>query len=247
MKIADRGLPCNAWFSRPSPDSVAPLINLYHESFMYVPNYHAMPDLEGARAVIEAYPLGAWVTVTDEGLVANHIPFVLDRSRGPFGTLLGHVSRANRVWEQLLDSVQSVVMFQGPQSYITPGWYPSKKEDGKVVPTWNYTVAHVHGVARAVDDPVWLYELLVRLTTVNEATRASPWKVADAPADYVEKMIRAVVGIEIPIERLVGKLKVSQDEPMQDRLGTVDGLLAEGSDGAIKMASLVKLAIERGD
>lgn len=214
---------------------------------MYVPKYHAMAGCHEAHALIEAHPLGAWVTLTDDGLVANHIPFVLDRSRGQFGTLLGHVSRANHVWRQLSEAAQSVVMFQGPQAYITPGWYPSKLEDGKVVPTWNYSAAHVYGVARAIDDRDWLYEMLVRLTAVNESSRASPWKVTDAPADYIEKMARAVVGIEIPIDRLVGKLKVSQDEAMQDRLGTVSGLMAEGTETAAGMASLVRQAIERCD
>lgn len=168
--------------------------------------------------------------------------------RDDFGTLLGHVSRANHVWKQLSQAAQSVVIFQGPQAYITPGWYPSKLEDGKVVPTWNYSVAHVYGVARAIDDRDWLYEMLVRLTAVNEFSRASPWKVTDAPTDYIEKMAHAVVGIEIPMDRLVGKLKVSQDEGRrQDRLGTVSGLMAEGTQTAAAMASLVRQAIERCD
>lgn len=211
---------------------------------MYVPKYHAMSGNDETQALIDAYPLGAWVASTDEGLVANHIPFVLDRSRGEFGTLLGHVSRANRVWEQLVDLAPSVVMFQGPQAYITPGWYPSKQQDGKVVPTWNYSAAHAHGVARAIDDRDWIHEMLMRLTTANESARASPWQVTDAPAAYIEKMARAVVGIEIPIDRLVGKLKVSQDEAMQDRLGTVNGLLSEGTHNSDEMASLVQRAID---
>jgi len=163
---------------------------------VYVPKDHALPDINDAHALIEASPLGGWVAPSEDGLVANHIPFLLDRSRGEFGTLVGHVSRANPVWRQLPDSEPSVVMFQGPQSYVTPGWYPSKLEHGKVVPTWNYAVAYAHGVARAVDDRDWLYEMLVRLTAVNESTRPSPWKVTDAPADYVNKLIRAVVGID---------------------------------------------------
>ena len=212
---------------------------------VYVPAYYQESDIAVLHALIAAHPLGAWVTQGDGGLVANHIPFLLDRSRGEFGTLVGHVSRANPVWRQLPDSEPSVVMFQGPQSYVTPGWYPSKLEHGKVVPTWNYAVAHAHGVARAVDDRDWLYEMLVRLTAVNESTRPSPWKVTDAPADYVNKLIRAVVGIEIPVDRLVGKVKASQDEALQDRLGTVSGLVAEGSDNASRMASLVNKAIGR--
>jgi transcriptional regulator len=212
---------------------------------VYVPKYHAQSGVVDAQALIEAYPLGAWVAPSNEGLVANHIPFLLDRSRGRFGTLLGHVSRANPAWTQLLASERSVVMFQGPQSYITPGWYPSKQEHGKVVPTWNYAVAHAHGVARAIDDEAWLREMLVRLTAAHEFSRQLPWKMTDAPADFIDKLLRAVVGIEIPIERLVGKLKASQDEALQDRLGTVVGLAAEGTENAMAMASIVERAISR--
>lgn len=214
---------------------------------MYVPHYHAMPDIHEAQALMEAHPLGAWVAPGDDGLVANHIPFLLDRSRGRFGTLLGHVSRANRVWQQLPDAAQSVVMFQGPQSYITPGWYPGKRADGKVVPTWNYCVAHAHGVARAIDDREWVYGMLVRLTAFHESSRALPWHVTDAPADFIDKLARAVVGIEITIDRLVGKRKLSQDEALQDRLGTVAGLAAEGTENAAGMAALVRQAIDERD
>lgn len=212
---------------------------------MYVPKHHALPDIEPVQALIEAHPLGAWVMPSDEGLVANHIPFLLDRSRGRFGTLLGHVSRANPVWRQLLASEHSVVMFQGPQSYITPGWYPSKQEHGRVVPTWDYAVAHAHGVARAIHEEAWLHDLLVRLTTINEASRQLPWKVSDAPANFIDKLLRAVVGIEIPIHRLTGKLKASQDEALQDRLGTVAGLAAEGTENASAMASFVQQAVDQ--
>lgn len=134
-------------------------------------------------------------------------------------------------------------MFQGPQSYITPDWYASKREHGKVVPTWNYTVAHAHGVARAVNDEAWLLKMQVRLTTVRESSRQLPWKVSDAPADFIDKLLRAVVGIEIPIEHLEGKLKASQDEEMQDRLGTVAGLVAEGTESSAAMAFIIDKAI----
>jgi len=123
---------------------------------MYVSKHHSQSDISEAQTVIEACPLGAWVVPSDDGLVANHIPFLLDRSRGKFGMLISHVSRANPVWKKLPVSARSIVMFQGSQSYITPGWYPGKQEHGKVVPTWNYEVAHVHGVARAIDDKEWL-------------------------------------------------------------------------------------------
>lgn len=210
---------------------------------MYIPKHHRQPDLSATQALIEDYPLGAWVVQASEGLVANHVPFLLDRSRGPHGTLLGHVSRANPVWRQLQDGTPSVVMFQGPQSYITPGWYPGKAAHGEVVPTWNYVVAHAHGVPRAVDDAQWLREFLMRLTATHEAAQAVPWAMTDAPAAFVDKLLRAVVGIEIPIDRLEGKLKASQDEAIPDRLGTVRGLQALGNANASAMASLVQAAL----
>ncbi|MDN8616982.1 FMN-binding negative transcriptional regulator [Variovorax ginsengisoli] len=214
---------------------------------MYVPRHHELPGSDAALALIEAHPLGAWVVPGADGLVANHLPFLLDRSRGKFGTLLGHVSRANPVWRQLDASRQSIVMFQGPDAYITPAWYPGKREHGKVVPTWNYEVAHAHGVARAIHDEGWLRDLLARLTSDNEAERPMPWSMADAPSDFIDRLLRAVVGIEIPIDDLVGKRKASQDEELQDRWGTVEGLMAEGSDNALAMASLVRNAIGRSE
>jgi transcriptional regulator len=173
---------------------------------MYISKQHALPDIGEVQQLMMAFPLGAWVVAGPDGLVANHIPFLLDTSRGRFGTLLGHVARANPVWRGLSQDRSSVVMFQGPQSYITPGWYPGKDAHGKVVPTWNYAVAHAHGVARAINDKFWLHELLVRLTAAHESQRASPWQVADAPADYIDKLMGAIVGIELPIDRLMGKL-----------------------------------------
>ncbi len=159
---------------------------------------------------------------------------------------MGHVSRANPVWAALREVQQSVVMFQGPQSYITPSWYPSKKDHGKVVPTWNYAVAHAHGVARAIHDKRWLHDFLDRLTDTHEASRELPWKMADAPADFIDKLLAAVVGIEIPIEHLVGKLKASQDEETRDRQGTVAGLAGQGLQSAAALASLVDEALAGG-
>lgn len=211
---------------------------------MYVNPRHTLTDREALHSLMAAHPLGAWVCHGQGGLVANHVPFLLDRSRGPFGTLIGHVSRANAVWRELGPAVPSVVMFQGPQSYITPGWYPGKAAHGKVVPTWDYVVAHAHGVARAIDDRDWLLDLLNRLTDVHESGRAAPWRVGDAPSAYIDKMLRAIVGIEIPIDRLEGKLKASQDEDLQDRVGTVRGLRAQTSGEAGAMADLVMKAID---
>lgn len=210
---------------------------------MYLPKYHQLADREAIWALMQTHALGAWVCCTTEGLIANHLPLFLDRTRGPHGTLMGHVSRANDVWQVLRPAAPSVVMFQGPQAYITPGWYPGKTEHGKVVPTWNYMVAHAHGVARAVEDPHWLLDMLNRLTHAHESQQATPWRLEDAPDGFIASMLQGIVGIEIPIDRLEGKLKVSQDEALPDRLGTVAGLQAEAGDEARAMAALVQQAI----
>ena len=211
---------------------------------MYVHPLHRLTDREALSALVASHPLGAWVCQGRDGLVANHLPFLLDRSRGPCGTLIGHVARANPVWRGLDPGAPSVVMFQGPQAYITPGWYPGKAAHGEVVPTWNYVVAHAHGVARAIDDRDWLLDMLGRLTDAHEANRPSPWSLADAPGPFVDRMMRAIVGIEIPIDRLEGKLKASQDEALADRLGTVRGLRKQAGDAAHAMAALVGKAID---
>jgi transcriptional regulator len=211
---------------------------------VYIHKKHRLADRDAIFSLMEAHPLGAWVCSSQGGLVANHVPFLLDRNRGPHGTLIGHVSRASPVWRELGATTPSMVMFQGPQAYITPGWYPGKAEHGQVVPTWNYVVAHAHGVARAIDDRAWLLDLLNRLTDTHEAQHAAPWQVGDAPSDYIDKLLRAVVGIEIPIDRLEGKLKASQDEALPDRLGTVHGLREQCGDEAGRMADLVMRTIE---
>ena len=207
---------------------------------MYLPKYHQCTDHETAQSLIDAHPLGAWVCHGGGELTANHVPFVLDRTRGVKGSLIGHVSRANGVWRSLTSNTPSVVMFQGPQSYITPGWYPGKTEHGKVVPTWNYVVAHVHGVARAVEDKAWLLDMLDRLTQSQESGRVRPWKVSDAPADYIGSLLRAIVGIEIPIDRLEGKLKLSQDEDLADRIGTINGLREHPREEGHALAALIQ-------
>lgn len=210
---------------------------------MYVSKHHPLTDRETVFALMEAHPLGAWVCQTTGGLVANHVPFLLDRSRGEFGTLVGHVARANPIWRELGTAGPSVVMFQGPQAYISPGWYPGKTTHGKVVPTWNYTVVHAHGAARAVDDRDWLLDMLNRLTNTHETGRPAPWRVGDAPADYIDRMLRAIVGVELRIERLEGKLKASQDEDLPDRMGTVNALQSDPRDEARAMAGLVAKAL----
>lgn len=211
---------------------------------MYIRKQHQFTDREAIFSLIDTNALGAWVCTLDGALVANHIPFFLDRSRGASGTLIGHVSRANPVWRGLSQGVPSVVLFQGPQRYITPNWYPGKAEHGKVVPTWNYVVAHAHGVARARQERDWLHAMLQRLTAAHEGTQPLPWKLDEAPADYIDKMLTAIVGIEIPIDRLEGKCKASQDEDWQDRVGTVAGLAQCPGGDAQAMARLVQQALD---
>lgn len=211
---------------------------------MYANPRHRLTDRDALHSLMESHPLGAWVCHGPSGLVANHVPFLLDRSRGPHGALIGHVARANPVWRDLDPSVPSVVMFQGAQSYISPNWYPSKAEHGKVVPTWNYLVVHAHGIARVTEDRDWMLDMLNRITDSQEARGATPWRVGDAPAEHIEQMMRAVVGIEIPIDRLEGKLKASQDEALQDRLGVVRGLQKQSRHNTATMADLVMKAID---
>jgi transcriptional regulator len=206
---------------------------------MYLPQVHEEKDPAVLHSLIRAHPLGAWVTTGPEGLTANHIPFLLDTA-GTQVVLRAHVARANPVWGQISSRSPSVVMFQGAESYITPSWYPGKHQHGKAVPTWNYVVVHAHGVARAVDDAQWLRAHLDRLTDTHEMTQAVPWKIGDAPDDYIRRMIEGIVGIEIPVDRIEGKWKVSQNRSAPDRLGVVAGLLAREDGNAQAMAELVR-------
>jgi transcriptional regulator len=206
---------------------------------MYVPKYHEDSDISVLHALIRSQPLGTWVTHSDGELLANHIPFLLDPSRGAQGTLIGHVARANPAWQSFSKTVNSVVAFQGPQTYITPSWYPSKHAHGKAVPTWNYAVVHAHGMPRAIEDRDWLLQHVNQLTDVHESDQALPWKVSDAPQEFTEKLLQAIVGIEIPIVKLVGKWKVSQNRPAPDKLGVVAGLIARDDTQSKEMASLV--------
>lgn len=206
---------------------------------MYVPKHHEESDISVLHALIRSQPLGTWVTPGDAELLANHIPFLLDTTRGEYGTLIGHVARANPAWQIFSKAINSVVAFQGPQTYITPSWYPSKHAHGKAVPTWNYAVVHAYGMPRAIEDRDWLLRHVNQLTDVHEADQALPWKVSDAPEEFTDKMLQAIVGIEIQITKLVGKWKVSQNRPVPDKLGVVAGLIGRDDAQSKEMASLV--------
>jgi transcriptional regulator len=208
---------------------------------MYLPSHFEETRVETLHALIRAHPFGALVTLGPGGLGANHVPFEVDPDPAPFGTLCAHVARANPVWREA-DNAEALVLFQGTETYISPSWYPTKQETAKVVPTWNYAVVHAHGRLRAIDDREWLRAFVTRLTDRHEAPRTDPWKVTDAPADYIDAMLGGIVGLEIPIARLVGKWKVSQNRPAQDRAGVVEGLGQRGDATSEAMARLVREA-----
>jgi transcriptional regulator len=210
---------------------------------MYLPRPFEQASLEQMHALVAAHPLGALVVHGDAGLTADHIPFELAPATpdAPFGILRAHVARSNPVWRA--DGSESLVIFQGPHAYISPEYYEEKAVTGKAVPTWNYAVAHVHGTLRAVDDPAWLLGLLERLTDRHEAARPQPWKVADAPRDYIDALLKAVVGIEIVVTRMEGKWKASQHRPQRDRARIVAGLAQDA--GTAGMAALMAGLPER--
>ena len=207
---------------------------------MYLPKHFEETRVEVLHELIRAFPFGTLVTLTAGGLDANHIPFEVDSDPRPFGTLRGHVARANPVWRETAPSAEALVIFQGPDTYISPRWYPTKTETGKVVPTWNYVVVHAHGAPRFIDDRAWLRAFVTRLTERHEAGRQTPWKVTDAPAEYIDAQLGAIIGLEIPIARLVGKWKVSQNRPPRDRAGVIDGLTREAGRAAPEMAKLIQ-------
>lgn len=190
---------------------------------MYLPSHFAETDTGTLHALIRERPLATLVTLGPDGLTANHIPLHLDADAGPCGTLRGHVARANLLWKEAAGS-QVLVIFQGPESYISPAGYATKAEHGKVVPTWNYTAVHAHGVLRSIEDADWIFAQISALTAAHEAGLPQPWTISDAPADYIEKMLGAIVGIEIPIDRLVGKWKVSQNQPVENQVSLLTAL-----------------------
>jgi len=202
--------------------------------------------VEVLHALIRAHPLATLVTFSSDaaaGLEANHIPLLIDPAPGPdrpFGTLRGHVARANPLWRGFNADVEALAIFQGPQGYVTPSWYPSKTQHGKVVPTWNYAVVHAHGPLKIMDDAQWLRKLVTQLTERQEARLDSPWQVTDAPPDYIDGMLKAIVGIEIPLTRLQGKWKLSQNRLPQDRDGVVKGLEQRADDASRAMLAAFK-------
>jgi transcriptional regulator len=197
---------------------------------MYVPPLFKEDRIDVLHAEIRRTGLATLVTLRTDGLIASHVPMLLDTEPAPYGTLLGHVARPNPQARGTVPGVQALAIFQGPDAYITPSWYATKRETGKVVPTWNYVAIHAYGPVEFFNDTERLRAIVTRLTERQESTRADPWAVTDAPADFTEVMLKGIVGFALPIVRLEGKWKMSQNRPAQDRAGVVDGLAEEGRE-----------------
>jgi transcriptional regulator len=205
---------------------------------LYLPTTFREDRIETIHAAITGSGIATLITLTADGLIASHVPLLLDPEPGPYGTLLGHLARANPQAKGALPGVDALAIFQGLDAYITPSWYETKRRTGKVVPTWNYQAVHAYGPISFFNDPERLRGIVTRLTKRQEAARAQPWAVTDAPEDFVQVMLKAITGFAIPITRLEGKRKMSQNRPAEDVAGVITGLEAEGrSDVALEVAS----------
>ena len=191
---------------------------------MYEPPLHRQDDVAALHALIRAHPLGLLVSHGPSGLIANAVPFTLIEDGSRYGLLRAHLARANPQWKDLQAAAEALVVFQGADSYITPSWYSTKRETGKVVPTWNFVMAQARGAPRVVEAADWLRAQIEQLTQEREAARETPWAVGDAPADYIAQQMRAIVGVEIALTDLKGKWKASQNRNEADRAGVVAGL-----------------------
>jgi len=208
---------------------------------MYQPSAFREDRLETLHDLIRAHPLATLITSGSGGLIANLVPFIVVNS-GDKGTLRAHVAKANDQVAALQAGAETLVVFHGPEAYITPSWYAAKKENGRVVPTWNYLVVQARGTPRVIDDPAWLRVQIEALTSQQEGRRAEPWKVSDAPPEYVDAQIKAIIGIEIPIQTIEGKWKVSQNRSDADRHGVCEGLAREGRN-----PEMAKVMLDRMD
>jgi transcriptional regulator len=206
---------------------------------MYIPPAFEETSVAVMHELMRAHPFAAIVMAGSDGLVATHIPLVLHAEAGEYGTLRGHIARANPQWADSSAGADALVIFSGPHHYVSPSWYPTKRQDARVVPTWNYTVVHAYGPLVAHPEPAWLLEHLHSLVTQQESRFDLRWELVDAPADYIERQMRAIVGIEIPIRRLEGKWKLSQNRSESDREGVLQGLDEVSSGDALALRGLM--------
>lgn len=207
---------------------------------MYLPKLFEVSDPERLREFMQGHPLATLIVADASGLSVDHVPLLLTGDDTSGWSLSGHVARANPLWKKAESSIECLAIFHGPQHYISPNWYATKQENGKVVPTWNYEVVHVRGCLRVVDDAVWMRGFLERLTQMHEANQSMPWQVADAPEDYLAHMLQAVVGLEIEILDMVGKAKVSQNQPLANQHSVLDALRQIDSHDAQQMAHSIQ-------
>lgn len=203
---------------------------------MYEPPHFKEERIDVLHDAIRQARLATLVTMTTSGLEATHLPMLVDAAPAPHGTLIGHVARANPQWKTSSPEVEGLAIFQGPQAYITPSWYATKRETGKVVPTWNYVTVHAYGRLRFIEDAAELLGIVTRLTETHENGRTAPWAVSDAPADFIRAQLKGIVGVEMTITKLQGKWKMSQNRNAADRQGVAEGL---ARDGEAAVASLI--------
>jgi transcriptional regulator len=206
---------------------------------LYIPAQFAEQRIDVLHALMRAQPLATLVAMSEGGLVANHVPMRISSEPEPWGMLRGHVARANPLWKEYRADVEALAIFQGPQTYISPALYPSKQTTGEVVPTWNYVVVHARGTLRFIHEADWLRDFVAGLTDEHEAPRAQPWKMTDAPAAYLEKMLGMIVGFELSISSISGKWKLGQNRTAADRQGLVQGLQHSDDPDAQALASLL--------
>lgn len=192
------------------------------------------------HSLIASSPLGTLVTLGASGLFATHIPMVLEDDGTQFGVLRGHISRANPQWQDFVPTVDALAIFAGHQHYITPNWYPETKEHGREVPTWNYVVVHAYGPLTVIQDEHWLLTNVEKLTNIHESGSPVPWKVSDAPEEYIKSQLRGIVGLEMPIQRLLGKWKLSQNKTERARNGVIEGLAELNTPESLAMKALVE-------
>ena len=204
---------------------------------MYLPSAFRQDDLAELHAQLQASPFALLTSAGATGVQASHLPLLLAPDEGEFGTLYGHFARANPHWRDLQGSAEALAVFSGPDAYISPGWYPAKAEHGKVVPTWNYIAVHARGPVELIEEPERLLQIVSRLSDQHESGRERPWAVSDTPREYLDSMLRAIVGFALPIRRLEGKWKLGQNRSAADQAGVRDGLAASPSPGDRELAA----------
>jgi transcriptional regulator len=214
---------------------------------MYIPHYFREDQLPVLHTMIEEAGLATLVTSTAEGLVATHLPLLLERSLGPSGTLSGHIARANPQWKDYSPESQALAIFLGPQAYISPNWYATTRQTGKVVPTWNYVAVHAYGKVRFFEDQARLRKIVTELTARYESGFPRPWRVEDAPADYIEGALKAIIGFDMEIQRIEGKWKMNQNHPLENRQGVIAGLRERAEPSGLDLAAMMENRESRKD